>query len=513
MRGEFKLEERFCLEYRLDSKDKRQNKSSKAWDVLFEKYHIVREVEQYGYYDIKTNQMMRNGQIIQLWQKKYPGESIPDNRNILKFDFSADLPNIFKGYKLQIMPIGNNTYRIAPFDMYHALDNKNVPIRSMTSPIKIASLNFDRITTEPNAQTVAETTGMLAYIFHDLNVQNKTVVSTLSGKNNVNNVNFSVKNVVPAQPPIKFNIDTWQSEIDGVYESEQTILIIESKMKFPKDFNVRQLFIPRLLIEQIMDELDRHKEVYTGYFVKTKALYIFTLYKFTDLKDLNSIEFQKQYKFRLSDDPNDIFSISDNTKKSEALKSVEEVKNLISRISLNRDYPTYSNGDCVSFPQANNLQVALDYLDFLDDSTEYKTSNDELVNRTSKEAFVDVFKYDKRQCDYYLNWLGYFGLVDRDQNNALFVTETGHSFKKASLDEQNYELIKVMAQDDSSREALCTLLDQRKVDRTQLGYIIQREMKDVPPEYKLSKGTLDRRISSIISMCRQVLEQMPIFED
>ncbi|UVW19207.1 hypothetical protein NX820_03550 [Levilactobacillus brevis] len=85
------------LKYVLQPEDKRKNKPSYAWDILFKKYDIVKEIEQQGYYDIRTDQMMRNRGVIALWQQKYPGKSIPDNRNILKFDFSVDLPNVFKG--------------------------------------------------------------------------------------------------------------------------------------------------------------------------------------------------------------------------------------------------------------------------------------------------------------------------------------------------------------------------------------------------------------------------------
>ncbi|CAM3226258.1 type II restriction enzyme [Lactiplantibacillus plajomi] len=275
-------QEKRHLKFSLDSADKRENNPSRAWDLLFEKYNIVSQIEQDGYFDISTKQMMRNSNIQSLWKEKFSSRQIPDNRNILKFDFSADLPNIFKGYNLQIMPIGENTYRIAPFDMYQKLKNKDVEIIPMTSPLKVASLDFNNITTEPNAQTVAEVTGMFAYVFHALDKRNKTVVATLSGKNNVQDIHFSVNSTLNKQP-LTFQLNTWQTEIDGVYESEETILIVESKMKFPKDFNIRQLFIPRLLIEQIMTRLNTHKKCSQGTSLKQK---ICTSYPFTNLQIL-----------------------------------------------------------------------------------------------------------------------------------------------------------------------------------------------------------------------------------
>ncbi|RXI78767.1 type II restriction enzyme [Levilactobacillus suantsaii] len=503
---------KFKLHYALESYNKRNNKPSYAWEILFKKYDIVNEIETHGYYDIKTDQMMRNNEVIQLWQRDHAGVSIPDNRNILKFDFSADLPNIFKGYRLQIMPLGGNTYRIAPFQMYHQLKNEDVPVIPMASPFKIASLDFNHVTTEPNAQTVAEVTGMLAYVFHDLNPANRMVVSTLSGKNNIRNIKFNVQNVLDKQP-ITFDIETWQAEIDGVYESEESILIIESKMKFPKDFNIRQLFIPRLLIEQIMTKLQQRKDVYAGYFVKTKDIYIFTIYKFTDLMDMNSIKLQRQYKFSLPDDPTHVFTIEGPKRQATPLKSVADIQDFIEEISVQQDYPRYSNGAIISFPQANNLQIALDYLELLDGPASYTTINDESVPRVGAEAFVDAFKYDRRQYNYYLNWLGYLGFVDREAKTGRpVVTTAGRNLREANLNQRNRILIYAMAQHLSSRETLHRLLNQQKVTNDYLIQVIQQEMQNVPARSRITKSTLPRRISSVKSMCKQVLAQMQVFD-
>lgn len=501
------------LKYVLQPEDKRKNKPSYAWDILFKKYDIVKEIEQQGYYDIRTDQMMRNRGVIALWQQKYPGKSIPDNRNILKFDFSVDLPNVFKGYHLQIMPIGGNIYRIAPFNMYYKLKNENVPIIPMTSPIKMSSLDLSNVTTEPNAQTVAEITGMFSYVFHDLNDNNRTVVSTLSGKNNVQNVNFNVDNILNHQP-ITLSIDTWQAEIDGVYESEKTVLIIESKMKFPKDFNIRQLFIPRLLIEQTMEKLELHKEVYAGYFVKTRDIYILTVYKFTDLQNMNSMKKCKQYKFSLSDDPQNIFKIKDgSTIELNKERTINKIYNLIYNTEMTTIYPSYSNGDIISFPQANNLQISLDYLDLLDSSEDYITINGEKVERSGAEAFMDAFKYNRRQYNYYLNWLGYLGLVDRDAvSDSPYVTKNGKSFRMAGFHQQNVMLIKLMAYHISFRKVLLKMLGGETIDTDQMKYVIQQEMKDIPTKSQISSSTFPRRISSVKSMCNQVLTQMGVYK-
>lgn len=497
--------------HKLEDYDKRNNKPSKAWDILFEAYDIVHKVEELGYYDINVDNMMRDNDIAKRWREKYSGEKAPDNRNILKFDFSVDLPNIFKEYKLQIMPIGGKEYRIAPFNMYYPLANKTVPVIPMASPMKIASLDFNEITTEPNAQTVAEITKMLTYVFHDLNKKNQEVIGTLSGKNNVHDVEFNINNVINKQP-IPLRIKTWQAEIDGVYESNETVLILESKMKFPKDFNIRQLFIPRLLIEQTMERLHEKKDVFACYFVKTKDVYIFTVYQFKDLQNMNSIKIYRQYKFRLSDDPNNIFSIENAAAKADynSKVAIRQASRLISQTKVLTKYPWYSDGKPVSFLQANNLQVALDYLDFLSAPQKNIIVEGEEVLRSSSEAFVETFKYDRRQYNYYLNWLGYFGFVDRTPQLGVVLTSKGKLFNAASTSDKNDMLVQSMAEHLSTRVVMEALLDNRELELSYIKEIVQKEMKDVPRESQIGEKTLLRRISSVKSMCRQVLLLMGI---
>lgn len=501
------------LTHKLSPEAKRNNNPSRAWEVLFQKYNIVSQIEHQGYFDIKTSQMMRNSDVRKLWNEKYTN-TIPDNRNILKFDFSADLPNIFKTYKLQIMPLGKDTYRIAPFNMYCNLTDEEVPIHPITSPIKISSLDFNKVTTEPNAQTVAEITGMFAYIFNDINNKNKTVVSTLSGKNNVDSLSFNVNSSLNNTAPVNFNIKNWQAEIDGVYEAEESILIIESKMKLPKDFNIRQLFIPRLLIEQIMTVTKIHKDVYAGYFVKTKDVYMFNIYQFTDLHNMNSIKLYKQYKFKLSNNANYIYSPNSTDQVNYDLVNVHSIKRLVDMQVLSTHYPKYETGVFVSYPQANNLQLALDYLDMLAHSKNYKTINNEIVPTDSTEAFIDTFKYAGRQHDYYLNLLGYFHLIDHPKRipQTSMVTSIGKQILAMSVDEQSQQLLKLFAQRSSFRTTLLKLLKNDPYTKKATMAEILRETSNLPDNNQLGPSTIDRRANCVISLCKQLLTLTGVYD-
>uniref|UniRef100_UPI000467C7DB DUF7226 domain-containing protein n=1 Tax=Levilactobacillus namurensis TaxID=380393 RepID=UPI000467C7DB len=229
---------------------------------------------------------------------------------------------------------------------------------------------------------------------------------------------------------------------------------------------------------------------------------------------MNSITFKRQYKFRLSDDPANIYQIEDTSKQQlNDVQTIESVQQLIEETPVNDRYPQYSNGQYVSFPQANNLQIALDYLAILSGQDKYITDNDEEIATTSAEAFVDAFKYDQRQYGYYFNWLGYFGLVDRDKESGkAIVTERGRQFNNAQFSERNWMLVKLMATHLSSRVILESLLRKTSISNVQVEQAVKQEMKNLPENKKIRRATVPRRISGIKSMCKQVLAQMEIFD-
>ncbi|MBX6948899.1 DUF7226 domain-containing protein [Levilactobacillus brevis] len=126
---------------------------------------------------------------------------------------------------------------------------------------------------------------------------------------------------------------------------------------------------------------------------------------------------------------------------------------------------------------------------------------------------MDAFKYNRRQYNYYLNWLGYLGLVDRDAvSDSPYVTKNGKSFRMAGFHQQNVMLIKLMACHISFRKVLLKMLGGETIDTDQMKYVIQQEMKDIPTKSQISSSAFPRRISSVKSMCNQVLTQMGVYK-
>ena len=76
--------------------------NKEAWQLLFDKYNILEEINQNGYFKITAKQI----------------NEYREARLMTKFDNSANLPELFKDNNLAILPITSNSYMIARFQTY-----------------------------------------------------------------------------------------------------------------------------------------------------------------------------------------------------------------------------------------------------------------------------------------------------------------------------------------------------------------------------------------------------------
>ena len=73
-----------------------------AWESLFDKYHILAEIEQNGQFIISANQI----------------KEFREPRLMTKFDHKINLPNIFASNNLSILPITRGDYVISSFSSH-----------------------------------------------------------------------------------------------------------------------------------------------------------------------------------------------------------------------------------------------------------------------------------------------------------------------------------------------------------------------------------------------------------
>ena len=80
-----------------------------AWENLFDKYHILSEIERNGQFIISANQI----------------KEFREPRLMTKFDHKVNLPAIFAANNLSILPITRGDYIISSFSAYKEFDEPN----------------------------------------------------------------------------------------------------------------------------------------------------------------------------------------------------------------------------------------------------------------------------------------------------------------------------------------------------------------------------------------------------
>lgn len=134
-----------------------------------------------------------------------------------KFDYSKQLPNIFKVNKLGILPTKNGEYIIGKYNLFQNLSNTKadeVEPKKMSIPDYIETIDPDNIYSESNALNVALLSGMIN------DIVGEEVVETIQGKMRATGFNFKIK----GEDGIQFvEVEKPAMEIDGGYEGKQNI--------------------------------------------------------------------------------------------------------------------------------------------------------------------------------------------------------------------------------------------------------------------------------------------------
>ena len=99
--------------------------NDKAWEILFEKYNILENIEKYGHFEISSKAI----------------NEVREARLMAKFDHTINLPKIFVKHKLSILPITRGDYVIAKFDAYHKFEDSTSEITNYSLPNYIQSLD------------------------------------------------------------------------------------------------------------------------------------------------------------------------------------------------------------------------------------------------------------------------------------------------------------------------------------------------------------------------------------
>jgi hypothetical protein len=327
-----------------------------AWEHIFETYNLLERIEKYGYVDISAD-------ALKAVDAKEP-------RNLTKIDFRERLPHIMQRERLSVLAIKNGLYRIAKNDPFIDINAQpKCEITTLAIPDNLLSLDPFNIRSESAALDLAALSGMLDSVFQEKS--RLTLRGRLRGE-----LNFSLGAVT-------YDVDGVQIEVDGGYEGAQALHIIEAKIGYSNNINIRQLLYPQRYWEML---LAGKKAVKSYIFYLQDDLFRFIPYIYDGCIGYADHEHEQVFRFQ---EPKRGFSLYTIT---------------VDLTQINATVP---------FPQADRFELLHTMLLLLGEN-----------EPITKEFFALHFDIVDRQIDYYLNALRWLGLLC-EESRSLALTPKG----------------------------------------------------------------------------------------
>lgn len=419
--------------------------AAEAWKALIEKYDIVNEIEKNGIFHIKASQI----------------KEFKEPRLMAKWDSSDSLPKVLKDNKLNILPDSRSSYVMGDFLLYQEIPELEEHVTQMdhVEIPEYESIDVNNISSESNAINVLILSGIL-----DDFLGSEDTVETFNGRMGTGVFDFRVNTVRNVYRNI--HVDNAQCEIDGGFENEDAVIIMEAKNVVHEDFHIRQLYYPyRLWREKVT------KPIRLVFSVYSNMIYRLFEYRFRELEDYSSIELVRTKNY----------SLQDTSINLEELCEVRKNTNILT--DDNQD-----NTD-IPFIQANSMDRIISLLENMYD------------NPMTPSQITELMDFEPRQSDYYYNAGRYLGLFEKhteDGSVLVHLTELGCKVFQMNYKERQLKLV--------------SLILEHKVFAQYFDYVVENgelpEQKDI--QYTMqelnvcSNNLVVRRASSVLGWLKWI---------
>ncbi len=406
---------------------------AQLWEEIFADYNILDEIKENGYFKITADQ-------IRVYKEP---------RLMAKFDFSKQLPKIFKENDLGILPIRNGEYVIGKFNLFENIKNtkyEEINIKKVELPSFIETIDPDNIYSESNALNVASLSGMFKDAFDE------ELYETIQGKMRTNTFDFII-----SSNKVENNIEVNGAaiEIDGGYESKSKVVLVEAKNSMPEDFIIRQLYYP---YRHWKDKVT--KEIVPVFFAYDNGVYNMFIYSFEDLYNYNSLKLNKIKRYMIS------------SKSAETVK-----KEIFQNIELVNELPQ----DEVPLPQADSFSKVIGALELI--SNDVNTAND----------IANELEFDNRQGKYYIDALRYLELVQKgDKYGEYKLSPYGFALVNVDIKTRNEKIIGLILKHKPFYDVYKYFIENGEL-------LSRKDIKDIIRKYipEMAEETVNRRASTI----------------
>lgn len=252
-----------------------EGKTDLAWGRIFEDNpQILEAVRQDGFYVIEASDI-----------KHYR-----EPRLMTKFDTSVPVAQPLRANKLNILPNSRHSYVLGTFNPYEPFpDVTGIKPLAISLPA-FETLRVDSLTSEANAINALIASRTLEEFLGE-----EWLVETFNGRMGTDDFTFDVA-MEGNEAFLNIDIHAAQLEIDGGFESEHSVVIMEAKNVIHDDFNIRQLYFPYRKYLALVNKPIRL--IFSQY---TNLTYYLHEYEFWDPNNFSSIRHIRTQAYTFED--------------------------------------------------------------------------------------------------------------------------------------------------------------------------------------------------------------------
>lgn len=420
-----------------------KSKNDIAWEAIFEEYRILDRLAKNDRVSISSMEI----------------NEFREARLMTKFDHRSQLPELFVEHKLSILPTSRGTYEIGAFETFCDFNKEDVEIVPVNFPTFLESIDYKDITSE----SIAINCAFISKILHDFTGE-EHLFPTVSGRMSSSLFDFAINS---KQKTFRINVENSQIEIDGGFEGDNSLNLIEAKNYISDDFLIRQLYYPyRLWSDKIV------KRVRPIFLTYSNGIFDLREYEFTNPELYNSIRLLQHKKYALQE--RDI--------------NIENIQNILDNVQVTKEPE-------LPFPQADSFERVINLCELLKQK-----------GFISKEDITHNYDFDHRQTDYYSNAAKYLGLIEgrcENQQIGCTLTQDGIRIFNLPIVERQLEFVRLILSRAAFKNTLKLYFD--KGDVPTKDEVIEI-MKDARLYNIDSEQTYRRRASTVISWINWILE-------
>ena len=368
---------------------KRPTNLNRAWEALDAEYGILSAVDSKGVFIITADEIHL--------MREIRSDIKFEPRLLTHFDNRRQQPDLFLDNDISILPKQRGSYIIGKFDPFQKVKGFDDLDVVHVAPAELQSATPENRLNETMGLNYALATGILQQF------TGQELRSTVGGRHAAGTWSYRIQS---GNEEFELVAENPQIEVDGGYEGERSLVLVEAKNNVVWEFCLRQLYFPyRTWLNKVEKPV---QSVFVA--IDGDDFYLFE-YVFPE-PGLFQAELSKALHF----------IVDANTVTKSDLQEL------------------YSSTQChdepvgIPFPQANSPKTTMDVVDFIAENP-----------GADKFDIAGFVGFTDRQSDYYCQSAAYFGFLQRNPNehSRFELTAKGREFHAA--DERHRKMLFVKA--------------------------------------------------------------------